>query len=147
MNFLWPWSKVMAAALMNKKLLVWMPKWESLIQSLWDSIVIPPGHAYHPITFWRNSVGNLLLANYNTRSILWPWHLTSPMTLTLILKYHLNFEMYNFGIALFHELFVWLMMWNGMDANKLDTGHCYRLIWHRRNSKIQIEIQNIFYWT
>ena len=58
MTSLWPWSGVMAVALMNTNLIICMIKWKTLIQSLWNLIAISPGLAYHPKKVCRNSVRN-----------------------------------------------------------------------------------------
>ena len=65
MTFRWPWLKVTAVTLINKNLLVCRTKWEPLNQSLQNLVAISPGHGYHLIRFWRNSVGNPNFAKFS----------------------------------------------------------------------------------
>ena len=115
-TFRWPWPKVTAVASISKKLLVCAIKWEPLIGSLQNTAVFFQniGHVFSRSNtilaisqewlvrlMWNEKEVHRLDTGYN----MWPWSLTSLMTLAL------DVSRSNFEIALSQELLVWLM-WN-----------------------------------
>ena len=143
MTFPWPWPKVAAVASISKNLLVGTVKWESLIGSLQNMTALflmtrlDFGEIMLKTVILANfgcvfSRSNTILAIFqdwlvrllwNEKEVhwfdtgynIWPWPLTSLMTLTL------DVSRSNFKIALSPEFLVWLM-WNEKEVSLYDTG-------------------------
>ena len=102
MTFWWPWPKVMAVTLINKKLLVCRIKWEPLNQSLQNLVAISHW-SYHLIRFWKNSVGNSYLPNF-------PW------------KFRMCFFSRSNTLLDMSQEWLVRLMWNEKEVHQLDTG-------------------------
>ena len=129
LTFLWPWPQVTAVASISKKLLLCAIKWEPLIRSLQNmaapypfilanfplkirmcfsrsNTILAISQEWLVRLMWNKEEVHRLDTGYN----IWPWPLTSLMTLTL------DVSRWNFGITLSQEWLVWLM-WNENEVS------------------------------
>ena len=105
-----------------------------------SNTILAISHEWLVRLMWNEKEMHRLDTGYN----MWPWSLTSLMTLTL------DVSRSNFEIAPSLELLVWLM-WNEKEVSKYDTGPIYELaLWPHPwpwpwswNSKVRVWISVI----
>ena len=133
MTFPWPWPKVTVVASISINLLVCAIKiveqfcWKLLFWQIFfknfgcvfsrSNTILAISHEWLVPLMWNKKEVHQFFTGYN----MWPWPLTSFMTLTL------DVSRSNFEIAVSQDLLVWLM-WNEKEVSWYDTGptewHC-----------------------